>query len=243
MTTGYRRALLAATLTAAIWPATAAMAQDATGDWAGMSRAELRSAVRERHDAAVAAMAATVGANDPRYIWAMQAKAQCGIALGFLKSGTRDEDSLGKCAAAAMRMQEVPAPAMMTATAPGPDAQVATVSPELCRQPIVGTVFFDWDSAVVPASAAQTLTGIVGSRSGCGWSALSAVGHTDRSGSDAYNDGLSRQRADAVVAALTQAGLAPGIAAASGRGESEPRVPTADGERNPQNRRVEISAR
>ncbi len=51
------------------------------------------------------------------------------------------------------------------------------------------------------------------------------------------------RRADAVAAALAAAGIAPRAVATSSRGESEPRVPTADGVREAQNRRAEISAR
>ena len=93
METTLKRAALAIALAGAAWPALAA-AQ--TGEeLMALSKSELRDAVQQRHDAAVAAMAATVNANDPRYIWAMQAKAQCGIALGFLKSGTKDPVSVG----------------------------------------------------------------------------------------------------------------------------------------------------
>lgn len=227
---------LAAAGAAALWPALAA-AQPGE-DLAAMGKGQLRAELLTRHDAAVAAMAATVGANDPRYIWAMQAKAQCGIALGFLKSGTRDPVSIGKCAEAHARMQ-----AAATAPRPQMGQQISTVTPEICRQPILGTVFFDWDSAVVPESAQQTVDFIVNNMGACGWGAVNVTGHTDRSGSDAYNDGLSLRRANAVAAALTQAGLAGGSAMVAGKGESEPRVPTPDGERNPTNRRVEITAR
>jgi outer membrane protein OmpA-like peptidoglycan-associated protein len=237
METNRTSAALGLALAAAAWPALAA-AQDAGGELASLGKGELRTALQQRHDAAVAAMAATANANDPRYIWAFQAKAQCGIALGFLKSGTRDPVSIGKCADAYARMQAVP-------MAPMPMAPVATstITPEACRQPIIGTVFFDFDSAVVPDSSNQTLQFVASNMAACGWTGLNAVGHTDRSGSDAYNDALALRRANAVVAALGAAGVAPGVVATSGKGESEPRVPTADGVREAQNRRVEISAR
>lgn len=216
---------------------TLAMAQ--TGEeLTAMGKGQLRTELLTRHDAAVAAMAATVGANDPRYVWAMQAKVQCGIALGFLRSSTKDADSIGKCANAYARMQAPPmAPLGM------PMAPPTTVTAEICRQPILATVFFEFDSVVLPDSSIQTLQFIANNLAACGWGGLSAVGHTDRSGSDAYNDALSLRRGNAVAAALGQAGIAPGVVSVSAKGESEPRVPTPDGERNPTNRRVEISAR
>lgn len=220
----------------AFWPALA-VAQSG-GELAAMGKGALRTELLARHDAAEAAMAATVGVNDPRYIWAMQAKVQCGIALGFLKSGTRDAVSIGKCAEAATRMQVQPMMPMAMPVVPA-----STVTAELCRQPIAGTVFFDFDSAELPESSTQTLQFIAANMVPCGWSGLTVTGHTDRSGSDAYNDGLSLRRANVVAAALGSAGVAAGSLAVGGKGESEPRVPTPDGERNPTNRRVEIIAR
>lgn len=67
------------------------------------------------------------------------------------------------------------------------------------------------------------------------------VGHTDRSGSDSYNQALSLRRAKAVKAALVGQGVSDGSISLEAKGESEPLVPTADGVREPQNRRVNIS--
>ena len=218
----------------AFWPALA-MAQSGE-ELAAMDKGQLRGELLRRHDEAVAAMAATVGVNDPRYIWAMQAKIHCGIALGYLKSGTRDAGSIGKCANAYARMQATP-------MAPMPMAPPTTVTAEICRQPILATVFFDWDSVVLPESSVQALQFVASNMGPCGWAGLNLTGHADRSGSDAYNEALSLRRAAAVAAALANAGVSPGTVATGGKGESEPRVPTADGVREAQNRRVEITAR
>lgn len=230
-----KRATLALALAGAAWPALAAA--QSGGNLAAMDRGQLRTELRTRHDAAVAAMAATVGANDPRYVWAMQAKVQCGIALGYLKSGTKDAGSIGKCADAYARMQQAPMAPM------APMAPTSTITAEQCRQPILGTVFFDWNSEAVTESSAQTLQFIVANMGPCGWTGLNLTGHADRSGGDAYNEALSLRRAAAVAAAFGSAGVSPGMIATSGKGESEPRVPTADGVREAQNRRVEITAR
>ena len=80
--------------------------------------------------------------------------------------------------------------------------------------------------------------------SACGDFDAAVLGFADASGgSDAYNDALSLRRANAVSAALAGSGVASGAMSVGGKGESEPRVPTPDGERNPTNRRVEITAR
>ena len=66
------------------------------------------------------------------------------------------------------------------------------------------------------------------------------TGHADRSGPVAYNQRLSERRADAVKARLIREGIPAGQIVTIGRGETQPMVPTADGVREPQNRRVEI---
>lgn len=72
---------------------------------------------------------------------------------------------------------------------------------------------------------------------------IGVVGHTDRVGSDQSNDALSLRRAEFVRGELIKRGVAPDNIQASGRGEREPIVPTADGVAEPRNRRVEIIVR
>jgi OmpA-OmpF porin, OOP family len=72
---------------------------------------------------------------------------------------------------------------------------------------------------------------------------LMVIGHTDKVGSDAVNDPLSRQRAEIVRSALLARGIAVDKVVVVGRGKREPVVPTADGVPEPRNRRVEILVR
>jgi outer membrane protein OmpA-like peptidoglycan-associated protein len=65
-------------------------------------------------------------------------------------------------------------------------------------------------------------------------------GHADRSGPESYNLALSQRRAEAVAAALRARGVPGDAMSLQAFGETRPRVPTADGVREPQNRRVEI---
>jgi outer membrane protein OmpA-like peptidoglycan-associated protein len=69
------------------------------------------------------------------------------------------------------------------------------------------------------------------------------IGHTDAVGGDDYNDQLSLQRATAVRRQLVALGFDPGRVSVAGRGKREPLVPTADGVREPRNRRAEILVR
>lgn len=72
---------------------------------------------------------------------------------------------------------------------------------------------------------------------------LVVVGHTDKVGSDPFNDALALRRAEAVRAALIARGVAPTNIVAVGRGKREPLIPTADGVAEPRNRRVEVVVR
>jgi outer membrane protein OmpA-like peptidoglycan-associated protein len=69
------------------------------------------------------------------------------------------------------------------------------------------------------------------------------VGHTDAVGSDAFNDALGQQRAEAVRAALQRLGIPPEDIHAISRGKRALAVPTADGVAEPRNRRVVILVR
>jgi outer membrane protein OmpA-like peptidoglycan-associated protein len=72
---------------------------------------------------------------------------------------------------------------------------------------------------------------------------ITAIGHTDRIGTDQVNDVLSLQRAQRVKELLIQSGIAAARISVAGRGEREPIVPTADEVSEPRNRRVEVSVR
>ena len=69
---------------------------------------------------------------------------------------------------------------------------------------------------------------------------IEVAGHADRSGTPQYNQRLSQRRADAVRAYLSGRGIPDGVIATEAFGESRPRVDTADGVREVQNRRVEV---
>ena len=69
---------------------------------------------------------------------------------------------------------------------------------------------------------------------------ITATGHTDTSGPEAYNMALSLRRANAVKDALVREGVPAQAISVVGRGEQGLLVQTGDGVREPQNRRVEI---
>jgi OOP family OmpA-OmpF porin len=65
-------------------------------------------------------------------------------------------------------------------------------------------------------------------------------GHTDNTGTDDYNQGLSERRAEAVVQALTNSGISRDRLTARGCGETQPIADNNTAEGRQQNRRVKV---
>jgi outer membrane protein OmpA-like peptidoglycan-associated protein/opacity protein-like surface antigen len=102
-------------------------------------------------------------------------------------------------------------------------------------------VFFDWDRADITPQAASILDNAAEQYRATGNAQVVLAGHADRSGSDQYNVGLSQRRAENVRQYLAGRGIPEGVMRTEAFGESRPAVETADGVREPQNRRVEIT--
>jgi outer membrane protein OmpA-like peptidoglycan-associated protein len=124
-----------------------------------------------------------------------------------------------------------PAPAPVAAPVPAP-APARTF-----------LVFFDWDRADLTDRARQIIAEAAQTSARVQTTRIEVAGHADRSGTPQYNQRLSQRRADAVAAELVRQGVARGAIVVTAFGETRPLVPTADGVREPQNRRVEIVLR
>lgn len=130
--------------------------------------------------------------------------------------------------------EAAPAPVPVVAAPPPPPAPPA---PELARSYLV---FFDWNSSAVTSEAAGIISEAAKAAQQLAVTRLELTGHADRSGSTTYNQTLSEKRGAAVKNALVQLGVPADQITVVGKGEASPLVPTADGVREPQNRRVEI---
>ena len=101
-------------------------------------------------------------------------------------------------------------------------------------------VFFDFNKSdltpaalkIVDQAAADAATGKA--------TTLQVTGYTDTVGSDAYNLRLSKRRAMSVQAELAKQGIPADAVAIFAKGKHDLLVPTADGVKEPQNRRVSI---
>jgi outer membrane protein OmpA-like peptidoglycan-associated protein len=101
-------------------------------------------------------------------------------------------------------------------------------------------VFFDWDKSNLSQQALATIQQAANAFKQKGNARITATGHTDTSGPESYNMALSLRRANAVKDALVQNGVPAQAITVIGMGEKGLLVPTGDGVREPQNRRVEI---
>jgi OmpA-OmpF porin, OOP family len=116
---------------------------------------------------------------------------------------------------------------------PPPPAPVCNTGPYI--------VFFDWDKSNLRPDAASVLDNAVAQYATCGNAKVMLAGHADKSGSASYNVGLSERRNSTVRSYLESKGVSGGAISTEAFGETAPLVQTADGEREPQNRRVEVT--
>lgn len=128
-----------------------------------------------------------------------------------------------------------PKPVVLQEAAPQEQAPVAMTEPEKTY-----LVFFDFNKATLSPEAAKVLEEAATNAHKDNVIRLTVTGHTDRSGSDEYNQRLSQKRADAVKKALSKLGVTDKEVVTLAKGENDPLVATEDGVREPQNRRVEI---
>jgi len=101
-------------------------------------------------------------------------------------------------------------------------------------------VFFDWDKYNITPEGERIIELAAQQYKAGGSVKLQVTGYTDTSGSAGYNQRLSERRANAVATRLAALGVARSDMSVIGRGENDLRVPTPNGVREPQNRRVEI---
>jgi OmpA-OmpF porin, OOP family len=135
-----------------------------------------------------------------------------------------------------------PVPVAAPEPAPVPAAVVEAPAPPPPPPPAPGPfiIFFDWDKSVITPEADKILTDAAEAFKSTGQASLQLAGHADKSGTDGYNEALSGRRSSAAIKRLVALGVPESAISSSSFGEGKPLVDTADGVREPQNRRVEI---
>jgi outer membrane protein OmpA-like peptidoglycan-associated protein len=104
-------------------------------------------------------------------------------------------------------------------------------------------VQFDLDKADIRPDAAVILDEAASLLSANPGTQVAVGGHTDSSGSDAYNQSLSERRAASVRDYLASKGVDASRLSTAGFGESQPVADNATAEGRALNRRVELSVK
>ena len=100
--------------------------------------------------------------------------------------------------------------------------------------------FFDFNKSVLKPEGKAKLDDLVDKVKGINLEVVIAVGHTDSVGADAYNQGLSVRRSEAVKAYLVSKGIERNRVYTEGKGEKQPVADNKTAEGRAKNRRVEI---
>ena len=123
----------------------------------------------------------------------------------------------------------------------GADIDAVAAIGSAMRFVLESSVLFEVDSAELRDAARAALTELSGQIAAAGIEAFQVIGHTDSTGSDAYNLTLSEARAAAVSQYLGTLDALRGVRITStGRGESQPIADNGTEDGRSMNRRVEI---
>lgn len=129
---------------------------------------------------------------------------------------------------------EKPAPVKApVAATPAAAPSAAAPAPE---GPLTATVLFDYDSSALRPGEATKLDDLAAKAKGRASDRVDAIGHADRIGSEPYNAGLSKRRAEAVRSHLVGKGVEAARIRAEARGESEAATGAACQKMGPENR-------
>ena len=128
---------------------------------------------------------------------------------------------------------------MERATA-GSGVQVSQTPDNQLKLNIPSDVSFDTGRADIKPNLRPILDQFASGLSSQPNSDIRIIGHTDNTGSDAVNDPLSMQRAQAAKQYLAARGVNPNRIATAGRGEREPIADNSTEAGRARNRRVEI---
>jgi outer membrane protein OmpA-like peptidoglycan-associated protein len=129
--------------------------------------------------------------------------------------------------------EEAAAPAMVYVPPP-------VVAPKPASTARSYQVFFDFNKSDLTPQAVTIVDTAAKNAGPAKVTEIEVTGHTDTVGSDAYNLRLSRRRAESVAVELEKQGIPSSEIAIFAKGKHDLLVPTADGVKEPQNRRVQI---
>lgn len=109
------------------------------------------------------------------------------------------------------------------------------------RQTLEAMILFEFDRAELTEAGQSQVQGKAAILRNNPGAEISIEGHADEVGTEQYNVDLGMERANAVMEALTGAGISSGRLSAMSHGESDPLTPGRSAEARAQNRRVEFT--
>ena len=101
-------------------------------------------------------------------------------------------------------------------------------------------ILFDHDSYALKAATRENLNDLSVSLNKYDDTDVKVLGHTDNTGTEEYNEGLSKRRASSVKSYLNTQGVASGRMTTQGHGELDPVATNDTAEGRQLNRRVEV---
>ena len=144
--------------------------------------------------------------------------------------------ALTACSTAEKNMAPEPTPAPAAAPAPAP---APTPPPP---NYVVKDVHFHFDSSDLKQTAAESLDSVAAGLKQYPDVRYTIIGHTDSTGDEMWNQGLSERRASSVESYLISRGVPDAQMDVSGKGETMPIASNDTREGRAENRRVEIRA-
>ncbi len=131
-------------------------------------------------------------------------------------------------------MAPAPAPQQLAAVAPPPPP---APKPAAAKVKLNADTLFDFDKAVLRPAGKEALDDFYAKTRDINPEVITAVGHADRFGTNAYNQNLSERRAMAVKTYLMGKGIADNRVYTEGKGETQP-VTKADECKGPKSAKV-----
>ncbi len=146
-----------------------------------------------------------------------------------------------KCASTAAPAVEAPA----AVAAGGVEAPATVEAVKTCQADVDAvakgkTINFTSGGAKIAADSMPLIDSIAKAAKDCAGTTIEVAGHTDAQGNDAYNQRLSEERANAVVAALVERGIPTSRLTPKGYGETKPLDTANTPEALAKNRRIEF---
>ncbi|UVO52314.1 OmpA family protein [Sphingomonas sp. SUN019] len=168
-----------------------------------------------------------------------------GYLLGDLVGGRRDRTEkiigagIGGIAGAGIGAYMDKQERDLRARTAGTDVEITRQGDDLLLN-IPSGINFAYDSATVAPQFQRTLDQVAGVLGEYNRTYIDVYGHTDSTGSDAYNQSLSERRAGSVASYLSSRGVQSARIGTRGFGETQPIASNETEDGRAENRRVEI---